>query len=138
MVDGFRPSAEALKIVEESIAIGAPVVWMQLGIRNDEAAAIGEAAGLEIIMNRCPKIEFGRLAGELSWSGVNSAIIQNRAPQAPRPRRAKERPSSSHNLSYGFETRTIHAAASPDPVPGPRATPLYQTTAYFFDYVAHA
>src|SRR5207302_4076210 len=103
MVDVFRPASETPAIVEDSIAIGAPVVWMQLGIRNDEAAALGEAAGLEIIMNRCPKIEFGRLAGELSWSGVNSAIIQNRAPQAPRPRsvkggRAKERPSSSHNL----------------------------------------
>src|SRR3977135_3471378 len=94
MVDVFRPAAETPKIVEEAIAIGAPLVWMQLGIRNDEAAALGEAAGIEIIMNRCPKIEFGRLAGELSWSGVNSAIIQNRAPQAPRPPRAKERPAS--------------------------------------------
>jgi len=114
----FRAAKETPAIVKDAIAIGAPVVWMQLGIRNDEAAALGEAAGIEIIMNRCPKIEFGRLAGELSWSGVNSAIIQNRAPQAPRPRRAKERPSSSHNLSYGFETRTIHAGAAPDPVTG--------------------
>src|SRR5690242_13195676 len=86
MVDMFRPSAEAPKIVDEAIAIGAPVVWMQLGIRNDEAAATAEKAGIEVIMNRCPKIEFGRLAGELSWSGVNSYIIQNRAPQAPRRR----------------------------------------------------
>src|SRR5216683_2202322 len=118
MVDVFRPSAEALKIVEESIAIGAPVVWMQLGIRNDEAAALGEAAGLEVIMNRCPKIEFGRLGGELSWSGVNSGIIQNRAPQAPRPRpmreRKDQRPFASHNQSYGFETRAVHAGAAPD------------------------
>src|SRR5439155_14408433 len=110
MVDVFRPSKDAPAIVKDAIAIGAPVVWMQLGIRNDEAAALGEAAGIEIIMNRCPKIEFGRLAGELSWSGVNSAIIQNRAPQAPRPRSAKgwcakEQPSSSHKLSYGFDTR---------------------------------
>src|SRR6266446_2738055 len=61
---------------EEAIAIGAPVVWMQLGIRNDKAAAIAETAGIEVIMNRCPKIEFGRLGGELSWSGVNTGIIQ--------------------------------------------------------------
>src|SRR6202049_498704 len=106
MVDVFRPAAEAPKIVEDAIAIGAPVVWMQLGIRNDAAAARAEAAGIEVIMDRCPKIEFGRLGGELSWGGVNSHIIQNRAPQAPRPRskkggHAKERPSSSHNLSYG-------------------------------------
>src|ERR1700704_3863932 len=143
MVDVFRPAAETPKIVEEAIAIGAPVVWMQLGIRNDEAAALGEAAGIEIIMNRCPKIEFGRLAGELSWSGVNSSIIQNRAPQAPRPRsvkggRAKERPAGSHNLSYGFETRAIHAGAAPDPTTGARSTPIYQTTAYVFDDVDHA
>src|SRR6202030_767 len=102
-------SDQAPGVVAEAIAIGAKVVWMQLGIRNDEAAVAGEAAGLEIIMNRCPKIEFGRLGGELSWSGVNSGIIQNRAPQAPRPRRIKERPAASHNLSYGFETRAIHA-----------------------------
>ncbi len=139
MVDVFRPSAEALKIVEESIAIGAPVVWMQLGIRNDEAAALGEAAGLEVIMNRCPKIEFGRLGGELSWSGVNSGIIQNRAPQAPRPRRARERPAqASHNQSYGFETRAVHAGAAPDPTTGARSTPIYQTTSYVFEDVDHA
>src|SRR5579864_4151368 len=104
MVDVFRPSAEATTIVDDAIAIHAPIVWMQLGIRNDAAAARAEAAGIEVIMNRCPKIEFGRLGGELSWSGVNSGIIQNRAPQAPRPRRPRERPASSHNQSYGFET----------------------------------
>ncbi len=138
MVDVFRPSVETPKIVEEAIAIGAPVVWMQLGIRNDEAAAIGERAGIEIIMNRCPKIEFGRLGGELSWSGVNSGIIQNRAPQAPRPRRVRERATPSHNQSYGFETLAVHAGATPDPVTGARSTPIYQTTAYVFDDVDHA
>jgi O-acetylhomoserine (thiol)-lyase len=115
---------------------------MQLGIRNDEAAATGEAAGLEIIMNRCPKIEFGRLGGELSWSGVNSGIIRNRAPQAPlarrRPNAAGERPQGSHNLRYGFETLAIHAGAAPDPTTGARSTPIYQTTAYVFDDVDHA
>src|SRR3954466_984424 len=138
MVDVFRPASEAPAIVEDSIAIGAPVVWMQLGIRNDEAAALAEAAGIGVIMNRCPKIEFGRLAGELSWSGVNSSIIQNRAPQAPRARRAKERPAPSHNLTYGFETRAVHAGAAPDPVTGARSTPIYQTTSYVFDDVDHA
>jgi O-acetylhomoserine (thiol)-lyase len=104
---------------------------------------VAEAAGIEVIMNRCPKIEFGRLGGELSWGGINSGIIQNRAPQAPRPRsvkggRTKERPSPSHNLSYGFETRAIHAGAAPDPVTGARSTPIYQTTSYVFDDVDHA
>src|SRR5205085_9282535 len=88
--------------------------------------------------NRCPKIEFGRLGGELSWSGVNSGIIQNRAPQPPRPRRTKERPAPSHNVSYGFETRAIHAGAAPDPVTGARSTLIYQTTSYVFEDVDHA
>ena len=70
MVDMFRAASEAPGVVADAIAIGAKVVWMQLGIRDDEAAAAGEAAGLEIIMNRCPKIEFGRLGGELSWNGA--------------------------------------------------------------------
>jgi len=138
MVDVFRPAAETPAIVEDAIAIGAPVVWMQLGIRNDEAAAMAEAAGIEIIMNRCPKIEFGRFGGELSWSGVNSGIIQNRAPQAPRPRPARERPAPSHNQSYGFETRAVHAGAAPDPATGARSTPIYQTTSYVFEDVDHA
>src|SRR5438067_13147749 len=138
MVDVFRPAREAPHIVEDAIAIGAPVVWMQLGIRNDSAAARAEAAGIEVVMNRCPKIEFGRLGGELSWSGVNSGIIQNRAPQAPRSRQARERPASSHNQGYGFETRAVHAGAAPDPVTGARSTPIYQTTSYVFEDVDHA
>src|SRR5215469_14226854 len=60
MVDVFRASREAPAIVEDAIAIGAKVVWMQLGIRNDKAAAAAEKAGIEVVMNRCPKIEFGR------------------------------------------------------------------------------
>jgi O-acetylhomoserine (thiol)-lyase len=138
MVDMFRAASEAPGVVADAIAIGAKVVWMQLGLRNDEAAATGEAAGIEIIMNRCPKIEFGRLGGELSWSGVNSGIIQSRAPVAPRPRRIKERPAGSANQAYGFETRAIHAGAAPDPTTGARSTPIYQTTAYVFDDVDHA
>jgi O-acetylhomoserine (thiol)-lyase len=142
MVDVFRPAGEAPRIVEDAIAIGSPVVWMQLGIRNDDAAALAEAAGIEVIMNRCPKIEFGRLGGELSWSGVNSGIIHNRAPQAPRARPPRERPASSHNQSpgqsYGFETLAVHAGAAPDPVTGARSTPIYQTTSYVFEDVDHA
>jgi O-acetylhomoserine (thiol)-lyase len=138
MVDVFRASDQVGPIVDDAIAIGAQVVWMQLGIRNDEAAARAEAAGIEVIMNRCPKIEFGRLGGELSWSGVNSGIIRNRAPEAPTARKAKPRALPSANVSYGFETRAIHAGAAPDPTTGARTTPIFQTTAYVFEDVDHA
>ena len=138
MVDMFRAAQEAPGVVADAIAIGAKVLWMQLGVRNDDAAATGEAAGIEVVMNRCPKIEFGRLGGELSWSGVNSGIIRNRAPDPPLPRRTKPRPPPPTNLDYGFETRAIHAGAAPDPTTGARATPIYQTTAYVFDDVDHA
>src|ERR1700751_2793860 len=138
MVDVFRNAREAPAIVADAIAIGAPVVWMQLGIRNDAAAATAEAAGIEVVMNRCPKIEFGRLGGELSWSGVNSGIIWNRPPTAPLPRRTKPRPAPPLNLDCGFETRAIHAGAAPDPTTGARSTPIYQTTSYVFEDVDHA
>jgi predicted CoA-binding protein len=82
MVQIFRNSEAAGPITDEAIALakekGITVVWMQLTVRNDEAAARAEAAGLEVIMDRCPKIEFGRLNAELSWGGFNSEIITSR------------------------------------------------------------
>jgi predicted CoA-binding protein len=78
MVDVFRKPGEVGPIADAAIAIGAKVLWMQLGVRNDAAAAKAEAAGLTVIMNRCPKIEYGRLHGELSWGGFNSRIISSK------------------------------------------------------------
>jgi uncharacterized protein len=80
IVDIFRSSEAALAITREAIAIGARVVWMQLGVRNDEAARLAESAGLQVVMNRCPKIEYGRLSGELSWAGVNSRRVSSQRP----------------------------------------------------------
>ncbi|MGO8919355.1 MAG: CoA-binding protein [Stellaceae bacterium] len=78
MVDIFRRSDAVPEIVDQAIAKGAKVVWMQLGVRHDAAAAKAEAAGLAVVMNRCPKIEYSRLNGELAWSGVNTGIISSK------------------------------------------------------------
>ncbi len=80
MVDIFRNSEAAGPITDAAIKHGAKVVWMQLGVRNDEAARLAEKAGLKVVMNRCPKIEYGRLSGELNWAGVNSRMLSSRRP----------------------------------------------------------
>ncbi|MGH6979850.1 MAG: O-acetylhomoserine aminocarboxypropyltransferase [Stellaceae bacterium] len=87
------------------------------------------------MQDRCMKIEYGRLGGELGWSGVDSGIISNRPVAAPN--RAAARRREGGNLSYGFETRAIHAGATPDPTTRARATPIHQSTAYVFDDADH-
>lgn len=84
MVDIFRNSADVPPIVEEAISLRPEprVIWMQLTIRNDEAAKRAEDAGLKVVMNRCPKIEYGRLSSEISWLGVNSRTLSSKRAQA--------------------------------------------------------
>jgi predicted CoA-binding protein len=78
VVDVFRRADAVPAIVEEAIRIKARVLWLQLGVVHPEAAARAEAAGLQVVQDRCMKIEFGRLSGELGWSGVNSGILTSR------------------------------------------------------------
>jgi predicted CoA-binding protein/uncharacterized glyoxalase superfamily protein PhnB len=82
MVEIFRASDAVPDIVDQALALKPrpKVIWMQLGIRNDKAAAKAEAAGLKVVMNRCPKIEYGRLSGEIGWNGVNSRVISSKKP----------------------------------------------------------
>jgi uncharacterized protein len=83
MVDIFRGSEHVLPIVQEALTLQPRpnVIWMQLTVRNDEAAKLAEDAGLKVVMNRCPKIEYGRLSSEISWVGVNSRILSSKRPQ---------------------------------------------------------
>ena len=82
LVDCFRRSEEIPAIAEDAIAIGAKVLWMQLGIVNEAAAQRAVAAGLDVVMNRCVKIEHARILGGLNWAGVNTRIISSRRPVA--------------------------------------------------------
>jgi len=85
MIDIFRSSAHIMPVVDEALTLTPlpKVIWMQLGARDDAAAAKAEAAGVKVVMNRCPKIEYGRLSSEISWMGVNSRTIS--AKRAPIP-----------------------------------------------------
>src|SRR5688572_30547955 len=82
MVEIFRNSEAAGPITDEALALQPlpKVIWMQLSVRNEEAAARAEAKGLTVIMNRCPKIEYARLSGEIGWQGINSRILSSKKP----------------------------------------------------------
>lgn len=82
MIDIFRNSEAAGQIVDQVIASGRlpKVIWMQLTVRHDDAAARAEEAGIRVVMNRCPKIEYGRLSGEIGWAGVNSKTLSAKRP----------------------------------------------------------
>jgi len=107
MVDIFRPAQYALDIVQEALALSPRprVIWMQLGIRNDEAAALAETNGMKVVMNRCPKIEYGRLSSEIAWMGVNTRTIS--AKKAARSggiqRLSLQRPSVPGGLTSAAE-----------------------------------
>lgn len=81
LVDVFRKTADVMPIAEDAIAIGAKVLWQQIGVKNEAAAARARAAGLDAVMDRCVKIEHGRLFGGLNWVGVNTRVISAKRPR---------------------------------------------------------
>ena len=83
MIDIFRAAKYAVPVVQEALALSPRprVIWMQLSVRNDEAAALAEANGMKVVMNRCPKIEYGRLSSEIGWIGVNSRTLSSKRAQ---------------------------------------------------------
>lgn len=105
MVDIFRGAEHVLAIVREALALkpNPQVIWMQLSVRNDEAAALAEQAGLKVVMNRCPKIEYGRLSSEISWMGINSRTLSSKRAQVLG--KGVQRMGLNSSTSQGGETR---------------------------------
>ncbi|HTQ81979.1 MAG TPA: CoA-binding protein [Pseudolabrys sp.] len=101
MVDIFRASPHALPVVQEALALKPrpQVIWMQLGVHNEAAARLAEDAGMKVVMNRCPKIEYGRLSSEIGWMGVNSRTLSSK--------RAKP-------LGKGVQRMALDRTAAPD------------------------
>lgn len=117
MVDIFRNSDHAMAVVDEALALPVPpkVIWMQLGVRNDAAAAKAEAAGLKVVMNRCPKIEYGRLSSEIQWVGVNSRTLSAR--RAPVPTRNMRLSLDRASVSGGTTAAADRAATGKNDMP---------------------
>lgn len=111
MIDIFRASEHVMPVVDEALALSPPprVIWMQLGVRNDAAAAKIEAAGIKVVMNRCPKIEYGRLSSEISWMGVNSRTLSSK--RAPIPVRGVQNLSLDRQSLPGASTAAADRAA---------------------------
>lgn len=111
MIDIFRASEHVMPIVDEALALSPPprVIWMQLGVRNDTVAAKIEAAGIKAVMNRCPKIEYGRLSSEISWMGVNSRTLSSK--RAPIPVRGVQNLSLDRQSLPGASTAAADRAA---------------------------
>ena len=110
MIDIFRNSSHIAPVVDEALKMTPlpKVIWMQLGARDDAAAATAEAAGLKVVMNRCPKIEYGRLSSEISWMGVNSRTLSSK--RAPIPTQGM-RLSLNRSSVGGGETAASDRAA---------------------------
>eukprot|EP01065_Artemidia_motanka_P021543 TRINITY_DN2577_c1_g2_i1.p2 TRINITY_DN2577_c1_g2~~TRINITY_DN2577_c1_g2_i1.p2 ORF type:complete len:645 (+),score=255.46 TRINITY_DN2577_c1_g2_i1:63-1997(+) len=136
MVQVFRAGDAAAEVTDAAVKKGAKVVWMQLGVRHAEAAKRAEAQGVTVVQDRCPKIEFSRLFGELGWHGFDSQVIS--AKRRPVGTAKADADAGPRPEFRGFDTKTIHAGAAPDPTTGARDTPIFQSTSFVFDDVDHA
>src|ERR1700693_467034 len=110
MVEIFRNSSHIMPVVDEALKLSPlpKVIWMQLGARDDVAAAKAEAAGLKVVMNRCPKIEYGRLSSEISWMGVNSRTLSSK--RAPVPTQGMQLSLNRMRVSGGETAASDRAA----------------------------
>ena len=110
MIDIFRSSAHIMPVVDEALKLSPlpKVIWMQLGARDDAAAEKAEAAGLNVVMNRCPKIEWGRLSSEISWMGVNSRTLSSK--RAPIPTQGMRLSLNRMSLGGGATLASDRAA----------------------------
>jgi predicted CoA-binding protein len=110
MVDIFRGAEHVLPIVQEALTLkpNPQVIWMQLSVRNDAAAALAEQAGLKVVMNRCPKIEYGRLSSEISWMGINSRTLSSKRAQVLG--KGVQRMGLNSSTSQGGETKATDRA----------------------------
>jgi len=117
MIEIFRSSALLMPVVDEALKLSPlpKVIWMQLGGRDDAAAEKAEAAGIKVVMNRCPKIEWGRLSSEISWMGVNSRTISSK--RAPVPTQGMR--LSLNRMSVGGGATTASDRAAKDRNEGP-------------------
>jgi len=119
MVDIFRAPQYAEAIVEEALRLQPrpQVIWMQLGVRSEAAARKAESAGIKVVMNRCPKIEYGRLSSEIGWMGVNSRTLS--AKKAPLLGRGVQRMSLARSTVAGGTTDAAVRAEKAQAEPGP-------------------
>ena len=136
MVNIFRPSKFCPSITKEAIKIGVKTIWMQLGIKNKEAINLGEKANINMVFDKCPKMEHTKLSGTLGLLGFNSNLISSKRSVTKSP------PTALRNggivKSNELETIAIHAGTRPDSSTGSRSIPIYQTTSFIFDDTDHA
>src|SRR4030095_12144491 len=138
IVDIFRRADTVLPLIGEALEVGAKVFWMQIGVVNEEAAAQAAAAGLDVVMDRCVKIEHCRFYGKKDYGldvvGLHTGVLTSNRYECTFP--GVHQPYGGRGMEkfdFGFDTRMFHAGQPPDPTTGARAMPIYQTTSFVFE-----